>query len=156
MGSIEDFGTRQDWRRKVRIIERHLHNEEIWVPANVTQVITVQTGALVDQFGAPAVIINPTVEPYIDLHRMIIVNPQGGAALPPDGTYHVEIRIGDTRITEVEFYKDAVVGNNFPRGPINIICPRIPAGSNLVCVAKCSVVAVQTLELRFAYHPYTE
>jgi hypothetical protein len=157
MGSLEDFGTKQDWRRKVRITERHLHNGEVWVPAaSVATPITVLSNAVANTFGGPAVIINPTVEPFIDLHRMLVCNPVAGAALPADGVYHVEIRIADTRITEVEFVIDKLAGNQLPRQPVDIICPRIPAGSLLDCVLKCSTAGVQTLELRFGYHSYTE
>lgn len=135
------------------ITEKHLHNEEIWTPAICTTAIPVLTNALADNFGNWVNIINPTTQNWIDLHRLLIVNPLV-SAIPADGVYHLEIGIADVRITEVRWVIDAAVGNNFPREPIDIICPRIPIGSRVSCRAKSSTAGVNTLQLQFGYHPY--
>lgn len=139
------------------IVELHVHNAEIWIPASLTAAPFAVSTNGADTFGVWVQILNPTPGAFSDFHRFIIVNPLG-SALPADGVYHIEIGIGapgaQVTKTSMRLYIDTAIGNNFPREPLVVICPRIEAGQIAWARVKTNLVPVQTLQLMFGYHVY--
>ena len=144
------------------IDEEHDHPPagEVWLPAVSNTAFTPLTHANADTFGAAwvQVIAATPAGQWVDFHRALLVNPMISAMLA-DGVYTVEIGVGaggfEVRITEFRFYVDTVAGNNLPRQPIEIMCPRIAPGSRVSVRVKRSIALAVGVDLQLAYHAYT-
>ena len=144
------------------IDEEHDHPSggEVWLPAVSNTAFTPLTHAVADTFGAAwvEVLAASPAGRFIDFHRALFVNPMISAMLA-DGVYTVEIGVGaagfEARITEFRFYVDTVAGNNMPRQPVEIMCPRIAPGSRVSVRVKRSVALAVGVDLQMAYHAYS-
>jgi hypothetical protein len=144
------------------IDEEHDHPPagEVWLPAVSNTAFSPITNAVADTFGAAwvQVIAATPAGQWIDFHRALLVNPLISAMLA-DAVYHVEIGVGapaaEVRWTEFRFYVDTVAGNNLPRQPLEIMCPRIPPGSRVAVRVKRSLAGAVAVDLQLGYHAYT-
>lgn len=141
---------------ETELIELHLHNTELWVPADIRTAVSPVTGALANTYGNWVQAIAATTDPWIDFHKALLCNPLINP-LPADGIYEVDIGIGaapdEVAISHIRFNVDAT-GGNMPRAAITYICPRIAQGTRVAVRAKCSTALAQTLNMQFGYHAY--